>query len=42
MAAARALLLHTELPLRKVAEEAMGIASAIDVYTNERLTIEEI
>jgi ATP-dependent HslUV protease subunit HslV len=42
MAAARALLLHTELQLRKVAEEAMGIAAAIDVYTNERLTIEEI
>ena len=42
MAAARALLLHTELPLRKVAEEAMGIAAGIDIYTNERLTIEEI
>jgi ATP-dependent HslUV protease subunit HslV len=42
MAAARALLRHTDLPLRKVAEEAMAIASSIDVYTNDRLTIEEI
>jgi ATP-dependent HslUV protease subunit HslV len=42
MAAARALLRHTDLPLRGVAEEAMAIASSIDVYTNDRLTIEEI
>lgn len=42
MASARALLRHTELPLRRVAEEAMAIASSIDVYTNDRLTIEEI
>jgi ATP-dependent HslUV protease subunit HslV len=41
-AAARALLQHSELDARAVAEAAMGIASQICVYTNSSLTIEEL
>ncbi|MCP3978940.1 MAG: ATP-dependent protease subunit HslV [bacterium] len=41
-AAARALLRHAELGLRDTAVEAMRIASASDIYTNDQLTIEEI
>jgi ATP-dependent HslUV protease subunit HslV len=41
-AAARALLAHSDLGLRAVAEEALRIAASIDIYTNDRLTIEEI
>ncbi len=40
--AARALLEHTELPLRDVAENAMRIAGDICVYTNYNLQIEEL
>jgi ATP-dependent HslUV protease subunit HslV len=42
MAAARALLAHTEFDARTVATEAMRIAAGIDIYTNDHLTIEEI
>jgi len=42
MAAATALLRHTSLDARKVAEEAMGIAGKICIYTNESLTFEEL
>jgi ATP-dependent HslUV protease subunit HslV len=42
VAAARALLRHTEMPLREVAEEALRIAASIDIYTNERITVEEL
>jgi len=42
MSAARALLRHTELDLRTVATEALRIAGEIDIYTNDRLTVEEI
>lgn len=42
LAAARALLAHTELSAREVAVEAMKIAAAICVFTNDHLTIEEI
>ena len=41
-AAARALLRHTEFPARKIVEEAMAIAAEICVFTNDRLTIEEL
>src|SRR5215475_7717891 len=41
MAAARALVRHSTLDARQVVEEAMHIAAAICVYTNDRLTIEE-
>ena len=40
--AARALIAHTELDARTVAEESMRIAAATDIYTNDQLTIEEV
>ncbi len=42
LAAARALLTNTELGARAIAEQAMGIAGDICVYTNHNLTIEEL
>lgn len=42
LAAARALLRHTELPARTVAEEALQIAADICIFTNRDLTIEEL
>lgn len=42
LAAARALVRHTELPARAIAETALGIAAEICIYTNDRLTIEEL
>ncbi len=42
LAAARALLRHTELPARELAEEALRIAADICIYTNHDLTVEEL
>ncbi len=42
LAAARALMKHSELDARGIAEEAMRIASGICVYTNENVTVEEL
>jgi ATP-dependent HslUV protease subunit HslV len=42
MAAARALMTHTELSAREIATDALRIAAGIDIYTNDRLTVEEI
>jgi ATP-dependent HslUV protease subunit HslV len=42
MAAARALSRHSQLSARQIAEEAMGIAAGICIYTNTHLTIEEL
>jgi ATP-dependent HslUV protease subunit HslV len=42
LAAARALLGHTELNARQIAEAAMKIAADICIYTNQTLTIEEL
>lgn len=42
LAAARALLEHTELSAIEIAKEAMKIASNICIYTNDQLTIEEL
>ena len=42
LAAARALLRHTELSAADVAREAMRIAAEICVFTNDRLTLEEL
>lgn len=42
LAAARALLRFTELPAPDVAREALRIASAIDLYTNDRITVEVV
>jgi ATP-dependent HslUV protease subunit HslV len=42
MAAARALVRHSPLDARQIAEEAMRIAADICIYTNPNLTIEEL
>ena len=42
LAAAKALTQNTELPARKIAEEAMKIAGDICIYTNNTVTIEEL
>ena len=42
LAAARALLRHTELGAREIADAAMAIAGDICVYTNHQLTVEEL
>ena len=42
MAAARALLKHTQLAAREIAGEALRIAAEIDLYTNDRIAVEEI
>ena len=41
-AAATALADHTQLSARQIAEEAMKIAGKICIYTNDRITIEEL
>jgi ATP-dependent HslUV protease subunit HslV len=42
MAAARALLRHSGLDARAIVQEAMMIAAEICIYTNDRLTLEEL
>lgn len=42
LAAARALLLHTDKPAIDIAREALRIASGICIYTNDNVTAEEI
>jgi ATP-dependent HslUV protease, peptidase subunit HslV len=42
LAAAEALVQHTSLPARKIAEEAMRIAGKMCIYTNDKVTIEEL
>jgi ATP-dependent HslUV protease subunit HslV len=39
-AAARALIRHTSLSAREIAEEALKIAADICIYTNDRITVE--
>ena len=41
-AAAQALAEHTGLPARQIAEEAMKIAGKMCIYTNDKVTIEEL
>jgi ATP-dependent HslUV protease subunit HslV len=41
-AAAQALADHTELSARQIAEEAMKIAGKMCIYTNDKVTIEEL
>jgi ATP-dependent HslUV protease subunit HslV len=41
-AAAQALADHTKLSAREIAEEAMKIASRMCIYTNDKITIEEL
>ncbi len=42
LAAARALMTHTSLAAAEVVREALTIASAIDIYTNDHITVEEL
>jgi ATP-dependent HslUV protease subunit HslV len=42
LAAARALLAHTQLSPGEVAREALSIAGDICIYTNKSITVEEI
>jgi len=42
LAAARALARHTDLPARELAVEAMKVAAELCIYTNDRLTVEEL
>ena len=41
-AAARALVKHSTLSARDIVDEAMRIAAGLCVYTNDRITIEEL
>jgi ATP-dependent HslUV protease subunit HslV len=42
LAAARALMKHTALSAREIAEEALHIAGEICIYTNSEIIVEEI
>jgi len=42
LAAARALIAHTELSAKKVAVEAMKIAADICIYSNDKIIVEEL
>jgi ATP-dependent HslUV protease subunit HslV len=42
LAAARALLAHSELPARQVAEESLRIAAGICIYTNDQILVEAL
>jgi len=41
-AAAKALVDHSDLDARSIAEEAMKIAASICIYTNNNITVEEL
>jgi ATP-dependent HslUV protease subunit HslV len=41
-AAAKALLLHTNMSIRDIAVEAMKIAASLCIYTNEHIIVEEL
>ena len=42
LAAARALLRHTDLPVEKIAEEAIRAASEICIYTGGTILVESL
>ncbi|HEV7701014.1 MAG TPA: ATP-dependent protease subunit HslV [Pyrinomonadaceae bacterium] len=42
LAAARAMMKHTSLSAREIAEEALRIASEICIYTNSDIVVEEL
>jgi len=42
VAAARALLRHTDMTAREIVEEALKITSEICVYTNDKIIVEEL
>jgi ATP-dependent HslUV protease subunit HslV len=42
LAAAKALMRHTDMSAREIAERAMNVAASICIYTNSTLAIEEL
>ena len=42
LAAARAMMKHTTMPAREVAEESLRIAGEICIYTNSEIAVEEL
>jgi ATP-dependent HslUV protease subunit HslV len=42
LAAARALLRHTQLPAGEIVRDALGVASELCIYTNGHITVEEV
>ena len=42
LAAARALMKHTDMNAAQIAEEALRIASTICIYTNDNITVESL
>ena len=42
MAAAKALLAHTDLSAKEIVAESVKIASDIDIYTNANIVVEEL
>lgn len=42
LSAARALISHTALPARTIAEESLGIAADVCIYTNRTFSFEEL
>ena len=42
LAAARVLMRHTEFDAARIAREALSIASEIDIYTNDQITVETL
>ena len=42
LAAARALVAHSDLDAKQIVEEAMRIAASICVFTNDRIAVEEL
>ncbi|QJA06988.1 ATP-dependent protease subunit HslV [Thermosulfurimonas marina] len=42
LAAAKALLKHTDLSARQIAEEALRLAGELCIYTNQEITVEEL
>jgi ATP-dependent HslUV protease, peptidase subunit HslV len=42
LAAARALVRHSDLDARAIVEESMKIAASLCIYTNEQVTLEEL
>ena len=42
LAAAKALLRHTDLPPGEIVRQALGIAAEICIYTNDRIIVEEL
>ncbi len=42
IAAAKALMAHTDLAAREIVESAMGIAAELCIFTNDRITIDAV